>query len=210
MCASRKRAIAMAAPASWRQSDSLERRVEPVESSRPLESEASDGRGSASRARADEAFRAHHRKILSFLRARTDADSAEELAQQVFADATRAFERRAEPSDVVAWLYTVASRRLADEIRRRARSAQRLAQLEMVAPPPVQGDQYGREVTRSLRRALLALAAEDQVVVTARLLEGVSFVELSERLGVSVPACKMRFSRALRLVRASMEADGLP
>jgi len=148
---------------------------------------------------------------LSFLRARTDVDAAEELAQQVFADATRAFERQTQaPDDVLAWLYTVASRRLADEIRRRARSAERLAQLEMVVPPPVQGDQYGREVSRSLRRALQTLAAEDRTVVTARLLEGMSFVELADRLGVSVPACKMRFSRALRLVRASMEADGLP
>jgi RNA polymerase sigma-70 factor (ECF subfamily) len=148
---------------------------------------------------------------LSFLRARTDVDAAEELAQQVFADATRAFERQKQaPDDVLAWLYTVASRRLADEIRRRARSAERLAQLEMVVPPPEQVDQYGREVSRSLRRALQTLSAEDRTVVTARLLEGMSFVELADRLGVSVPACKMRFSRALRLVRASMEADGLP
>lgn len=201
----------MGAPASRRQPDSLGSRVEPGECDLRVEPTPPDRRDSSPRARADEAFRAHHRRILSFLRARTDVDAAEELAQQVFADATRAFERQTQaPDDVLAWLYTVASRRLADEIRRRARSAERLAQLEMVVPPPVQGDQYGREVSRSLRRALQTLAAEDRTVVTARLLEGMSFVELADRLGVSVPACKMRFSRALRLVRASMEADGLP
>ncbi len=199
----------MAAPASRRQPDSLSR-AEPGKSDRGLGPTPPDGRDSPSRARADEAFRAHHRRILSFLRARTDVDAAEELAQQVFADATRAFEQAEPPNDVLAWLYTVASRRLADEIRRRARSAQRLAQLEMAAPPPVQGDEYGREVSRSLRRAVQTLSAEDRAVVTARLLEGASFAELAERLGISVPACKMRFSRALRLVRASMEADGLP
>ncbi len=201
----------MAAPASRRQLDSPGSGVEPGERDRRFEPPALDLRNSSSGARADEAFRAHHRRILSFLRARTDVDAAEELAQQVFADATRAFERQKQaPDDVLAWLYTVASRRLADEIRRRARSAHRLAQLEMVVPPPVHGDQYGREVSRSLRRALQTLPAEDRAVVTGRLLEGVSFAELAERLEVSVPACKMRYSRALRLVRASMETDGLP
>ncbi len=160
---------------------------------------------------AEAAFRAHHRRILSFLRARTDPDSAEELAQQVFADVTRAFERGTDaPNDVLAWLYTVASRRLADEIRRRARSADRLAELEIVSPTRVASDEYGREVTRALRRALQSLPAEDRTLVSARLLKGISFAELAERRGTSVAACKMRFSRALRLVRASMEADGLP
>lgn len=73
---------------------------------------------------AAQAFRRHYRQIYGFVRRRSAADSdAEDIAAEVFADAADALERF-EPGStpVLAWLYTVARRRLADEARRRARA----------------------------------------------------------------------------------------
>ena len=168
-------------------------------------------RPGAGAAEAEEAFRLHYGRILSYLMSRTDKDLAEEVTQQVFVEATRAFVVSGEsPSNVLAWLYTVASRRLTDELRRRVRMRNRLADLQAVAGAESKDQDYGRLVAQSLARSVGALTPEDRMLVRGRLLEGRSFSELAVKLAISEPACKMRFSRAMRLVRSSLEADGLP
>ena len=69
------------------------------------------------------AFRRHYGEIYRFLRRRTESDeAAEDLAQAVFADAAARL-RQLEQDDppVLAWLYTVARRRLVDRARAAAR-----------------------------------------------------------------------------------------
>jgi DNA-directed RNA polymerase specialized sigma24 family protein len=57
--------------------------------------------------------------VYRYLRRRTgDHERAEDLTQQVFADAVASL--RATQSPSLAWLYTVAQRRFVDEVRRRA------------------------------------------------------------------------------------------
>ena len=70
---------------------------------------------------AELAFRRHHAQIYRYLRRRTrDADRAEDLAQEVFADAAAALGTGDwQPASMLAWLHTIAQRRFADEARRR-------------------------------------------------------------------------------------------
>lgn len=42
-----------------------------------------------------------------------------------------------------------------------------------------------------------------------RLLEGRSFAEIGDALGVTVEACRMRFMRALEQLRTDFEKEGL-
>jgi len=72
---------------------------------------------------AETAFRPHYRQVYSFVRRRAESDAeAEDVTAAVFADAAEALGRfRPGPSPVLAWLYTVARRRLIDEARRRSR-----------------------------------------------------------------------------------------
>src|SRR5919202_2104695 len=66
----------------------------------------------------ERAFRRHYGDVYRFVRRRTrDHHEAEELAQQVFADAAASL--RADGRPPLAWLYAVAKRRFADEARRR-------------------------------------------------------------------------------------------
>ncbi len=152
---------------------------------------------------AETAFRRHYRQVYSFVRRRSASDAeAEDVAAQVFADASEALSRfRPGSSPVLAWLYTVARRRLADEARRRGRVA--------AAAQPTTLPRYGREVGGTLRRTIAALPDSQRAVVVLKLIEGWSFREIAERLGVSEAACKMRLGRALERLREELEEEGV-
>lgn len=149
------------------------------------------------------AFRRHYRQVYSFVRRRspTDAD-AEDVVAEVFADAAETLARfRPGRSPVLAWLCTVARRRLADEARRRGRAAR----LEPVQATP----QYGAELAGSLARSIAALPEPQRSVVVLKLIDGLSFREAAQRLGISEAACKMRLARALERLRERLEEEGV-
>lgn len=127
----------------------------------------------------------------------------------MFADAAerlREFEPGSTP--VLAWLYTVAQRRLADRGRLAARRPETVAALE---PVRVQAEEqrYGPAVAAALREALAGLPAGQRTVVVLRLLEGRSFAEIAKLVGATEAACKMRFARGLEAVRNDLRARGL-
>ncbi len=147
----------------------------------------------------DQVFRAYWADVVAFLRRSTgSADRAEELAQQVFADA--AADLRDDGRPPLAWLYTVAKRRFADELRGRARAA-RLVGL----PRPVT---YDDDLRRALVTAFAKLPESQRSVVLLKLVRGLSFTEVSGELGISEAAARMRFSRALEKVRALLLEEG--
>lgn len=165
-----------------------------------------DASGSA----AEWAFRRHYDDVYRYLVRRTgDPHLAEELVQQVFADAVTHLEVEHGSTPVLAWLYTVARRRFADEARRRARQGIGIARLEGLARAWGAADSYGSRVATAIRHALTALEPEARAVVVMKLLEGRSFAEISQRTGISEPAARMRFVRALRLLRAELEKRGV-
>ena len=150
---------------------------------------------------AERAFRRHYGQIYRFVRRRTqDHHRAEELAQEVFTAAAASL--RHDASEPLAWLYTVARRRFADEARRRARE-RRLVPLEPVPPT------YAPAVSAAISRALAGLPAAQRQVVVLKLLRGASFAEIAHKVGATEAAVKMRFSRALRALRDELQQEGI-
>jgi RNA polymerase sigma-70 factor (ECF subfamily) len=152
------------------------------------------------------AFRDHYRRIYRFARRRSEThEQAEDVAQSVFAAAAEHLGRvRPEAPPTLAWLYTVAERRLIDEARRRERRGSALPLTEAAA-----STEFGRDVSAALRSALGALPASQREVVVLRLLEGRSFAEVAARVGTSEAAAKMRFARALDSVREALRREGI-
>jgi RNA polymerase sigma-70 factor (ECF subfamily) len=150
----------------------------------------------------EQAFRRHYAEVYRFVRRRTRSHAdAEDLTQQVFADAAASLRSDGRPP--IAWLYAVAKRRFADAARRDSRR---------LALPPVLADaasEYGPSVAASLRAAVGRLPSSQREVVVLKLLRGASFAEIAETLGTSEEAARMRFSRALRSVRADLEKEGI-
>jgi RNA polymerase sigma-70 factor, ECF subfamily len=151
----------------------------------------------------DRAFRRHYGTVYRYVRRRSRShEQAEDLTQEVFAAAAAALpsENMGDPP-VLAWLYTVAQRRFADEMRRVHERPVALALEPTVEyAPPVAG-----AITAALRR----LQPEQQRVLALKLLRGLRFAEVGAELGVTPAAAKMRFVRALSALREELQKEGV-
>jgi RNA polymerase sigma-70 factor (ECF subfamily) len=158
---------------------------------------------------AELAFRRHHAQIVRYLSRRTgDLDRAEDIAQDVFLDATVALSADGfVPDSLPAWLQTIAKRRFADDARRRRL---RLADpawdgsLDELSASDGDGDDR-----RAVIEAIMLLNPGERGVIVMRLIRGCSFKEIACSLEVSEAAAKMRFQRALAVLRRNLEQHGV-
>ena len=154
---------------------------------------------------AEGAFRRHYGHVYGYFRRRLgDPGRAEELTQDVFAAAAASLpEQRPGDPPVLAWLYTVARRRFADEARRRSRE-RRLAGLV-----PVRSSSEYEPVAGAIRDAIAALPGGQRQVVLLKLLRGLTFAEIGAEVGLTEAAAKMRFRRALEALREELIERGI-
>jgi RNA polymerase sigma-70 factor (ECF subfamily) len=143
-------------------------------------------------------FDEYHLRILRYLCSLVgDGDLAEDLAQQTFVKAYRALAEGSPPENLAAWLYTIATRTGLSALRRR----------KLIAWLPLQmGDAARRSLTREpearlgeqelVAQALAQLSKSNAACLLLRFQQGLSYEELAEVLGISVPAARMRTSRA--------------
>lgn len=155
-------------------------------------------------------LRRHYRDVYRYVRrrSRTDAD-AEDVTQEVFADAAAALERFGPGSPpMLAWLYTVAQRRLADAARRSARRHETGDEtlLELVASP---APDYGGDIAGTLERGLRELPLLQRQAVVMKLVNGMGFAEIAAATRSSEGACRMRFLRGLEQLRDFLEQEGM-
>jgi RNA polymerase sigma-70 factor, ECF subfamily len=149
-------------------------------------------------------------EIYRFVRRQTvSTRDAEDLTQEVFAEAARVLgPLTVDAPPPLAWLYTVARRRLIDATRRDRRRASRSAEavLELVPTGP---SEYGPTVARVLVEAIAALPEAQRAVVVRKVLRGQSFAEIAVELKATEAACKMRFARGLEAVRVELSRMGV-
>ena len=159
---------------------------------------------------AENALVRRYQEIYRFVRRRTvSSGEAEDITQDVFADAARMLGPLSlEVSPNLAWLYTVARRRLVDAARRdgrrRARSTD--VSLELVPTSP---SEYGPSVARALVAAIAELPESQREVVVRKVLQGQSFAEIAAALKASEAGCKMRFARGLDALRTELGRQGM-
>jgi RNA polymerase sigma factor (sigma-70 family) len=157
------------------------------------------------------AFRRHYAQVLAYLRRRTATpEQAEDLAQAVFADAAERLQEAGPSSPpVLAWLYTVARRRLADAARRAGSTPRTIASVEALRAQPASETTYGPALAHALRESIERLPEGQRRVVVLKLLEGRSFAEIAHDVGASEAACKMRFARGLEALRDDLARMGI-
>jgi RNA polymerase sigma-70 factor (ECF subfamily) len=148
----------------------------------------------------ERAFVRYRAEVYRFLLRRTrNHCDAEELTQQVFADAIAALSRSDPPRSMRGWLYAVAERRLIDEVRRRKRAA---AFVDVATP---ELGYTGEETMQALEDAVDRLPDLQRRVLVMRVVEERTYSEIAQALGCNEAACKMRLSRALRQLRDELE-----
>ncbi|MEX2446713.1 MAG: sigma-70 family RNA polymerase sigma factor [Dehalococcoidia bacterium] len=140
-----------------------------------------------------------------------DADTAEDLAQQVFLKAWQAiprYESRGVPFK--AWLYRMAHNQMVDHFRTRRPTAD-LEGVEVVEAAEAEHLVLTAEMNDALARALERLSEDHRQVLVLRFLMEKSAREIGEIMGrkeVTVRGLQMRALQALR--REIEETGGLP
>jgi RNA polymerase sigma-70 factor (ECF subfamily) len=151
----------------------------------------------------EEAFRSHRQTLYCYLRRRTRCSAdAEELTQDVFADAVAAVREARPPRCVEAWLYTTARRRLVDYLRRtRSDSAW------MLSAEAVEVDADTVVLAQAVVRSIAQLRFVDRQLVVMRFIQGRTTAEIAATLGMTEAACRMRLARARHEVAAKANQE---
>jgi RNA polymerase sigma factor (sigma-70 family) len=157
------------------------------------------------RSGSDDAFAAIHDRyrdrLLAFARrllAGTGHD-AEDVVQDAFIRALAGLRATDAEMHLRPWLYMIVRNRAMDELRRPSRVAAELDDIAHLRPVE-DADPALRAIERELLRDVVAeigrLPERQRLALVMRELDGASHVEMSRRLGTSVPATKSLLVRA--------------
>lgn len=149
------------------------------------------------------AYLAHRAELHRYLVRRTSPEEAEEFVQATFVKALDAQARgRGCHTHVRGWLFRIAHNLVVDHYAQRARAPETVS---LEVGRPVYRPDYAEEVSERVAGEALAAAAAQippkQAAVVRLLLEGYSYVEAAEALGMNVGAVKGLRHRALDSLR---------
>jgi RNA polymerase sigma factor (sigma-70 family) len=133
-----------------------------------------------------------------------DATLADDLVQECLERALSRLHLWRPGSNLRAWLFTILRNLHINGIRRR----QTVVDIDAEAQAAIgaaSGAQFVRLELRDLRRALALLPTEQREVVLLIGLEGISYGEAADILGISIGTVKSRLSRGRRALRLLME-----
>jgi len=141
-----------------------------------------------------------HRIFGVALRMLGNRAEAEEIAQEVFVRAHRALADFRGDAKLSTWLYAIASRlcltRLATGERRAVRESDEVL-LRLRSRELGPGDEAERgELAAALHRAIAELPEERRIVIVLRDLEGLTYEEIAEALGIPMVTAKVKVHRA--------------
>src|SRR5436190_9911143 len=163
----------------------------------------------AQRSRVDRSFeRLYHRHVADVYRyalavLRNPAD-AEDVTQTTFLNAYRAYQRGERPQAAQNWLIAIAHNVCRQRFRQSTRRPQEVAFEDDVADTIVDDDAPSAQ---DLRNALGHLAFNQRAALVMRELEGRSYAEIGEILGLSVSAVETLIFRARRALREQLEGS---
>src|SRR4051812_47252682 len=138
-----------------------------------------------------------YRFVLAVVRNPTEA---EDVTQTAFLNAYRAFKRGERPERPRSWLIAIAHNTIRTRYRFRLRRPKEVPFDETLLDLPVAAEE--RETAAWVLAALGGLPVNQREALAMRELEGRSYREIAQTLGVSVPAVESLIFRARRTLRA--------
>jgi RNA polymerase sigma factor (sigma-70 family) len=138
----------------------------------------------------------HVDAVTAYIRRRTQPDAVEDLVAETFLVCWRKLDRV--PDQPLPWLYAVARKTLANQRRAAARHGIATRDSQTSDLSELVGDPV-------LARAFALLGEPDREVLRLVAWEQLSLAEAASALGCSYVACRVRFHRARRRLRAHLE-----
>lgn len=160
--------------------------------------------------------RRHQARVFHFVRRlQGGGDEALDISQEIFLKAWLALERWRPEARFHTWLLQIARNTTIDTLRRRQRQPlEPLESDDLLIDPgasPLRHLENTQRLTH-LEQHLAHLALEHREILLLREVEGLSYIELAETLGVSEGTVKSRLARAREalLARYRHATGGLP
>jgi RNA polymerase sigma-70 factor (ECF subfamily) len=149
----------------------------------------------------------YHRPVINFaFRYLGNREEAEDAAQDAFVRLYFSLPRLRDPAKLASYLFTTALNVCRKRRRRRPESVPAAGE---VAESPEEQALRQAEHER-VAQAIAALPEAYRVTVSLRVDEGLSFAEISEIVGASEGALRVRYHRAREMLRAALAGDVLP
>ncbi len=154
----------------------------------------------------DAIAREHYDAVFRFCARRIGPDHAADAAQETFLTAQKALKKFRGESSVSTWLFGIAN----NECRRLARK-ERLAPVTLEIDPSRPASEHSESAIvnrQALQDAMLKLSTEHRDVVILHELDGLTYEESAEILGVPVGTVKSRLHHAFMNLRKSLFPAG--
>ena len=140
------------------------------------------------------------RTVLPYFTRRTDAETADDLAQVVLMTVARDY-RSVDAECVASWLVTVALNALRDELRRRAFATDRFVRTQHVAHDLTAAEPMSAASEYQELRAAVTGAANDRCGPAVRdavagIIDGLTVRDIADLSGTSPHTIRMRLQRA--------------
>ena len=156
----------------------------------------------------DELVTRHWASVARFFRSKIGDDGADLISQTFLA----CVEQRDAILNVKAFLFAVARRRLADHLRKRARSPALdlgLSSLADLRPGPAT-ELAARERGELLRAGLERIPLDDQIAIELAYFEGLAMEDIASVLAINPNTVRSRLSRAREKLRAVLATLATP
>lgn len=157
---------------------------------------------------------AHHAEIYRYLRRVTASPSeADDLTQETFLRAWRAYRTLPEEANVRAWLFTIATNLARNHFRSESRRRRAHAALEQDGPGPLDGGPEGERAMNEARvrveAAVDGLPLRQRLAFILRKIHDLDYEAIARSLGCSADTARAHVFQALRKVRRSLD-EALP
>ena len=146
----------------------------------------------------DRIYAEHHSRILRFLTRMVGAKDADDLAQEVFIKAGRAWPDFRGESQVSTWLFRIAAHAATDRLRKPGLHLETcMAEVAAVdSQPSLEQSALRKATNECIRDVIDCLPEKYRIPLILSELEGFTNREVAEILGVSLETAKIRLHRA--------------
>jgi RNA polymerase sigma factor (sigma-70 family) len=144
---------------------------------------------------------AHGRDVHRFLIASVGRDQADDCYQETWLAALRAYPRLRDASNLRAWLFTVAHRKVIDHARARRRQPVAVASVpeQAMSPAPDRDDNLWAHVRE--------LPPKQRTAIALRFVSDASYPEISSVMGTSEEAARRSVHEGLKRLRMEYSDD---
>lgn len=151
-------------------------------------------------------YRRHFRAVLRYTLARVEPEAAKDATAETFLIAWRRLSDM--PDDPAPWLFAVARKVIAGQLRSRSRREALRARLEVTRAEEAGSGEIGEEVAEraAVLTAFARLSENDREVLMLVAWEGLSSKAAADVLGVTRFAFGVRLQRARRRLSAALAA----